>query len=414
MRLNKPQGEFIQNPKKNRAFVGGFGSGKTVVGCAGIMQHFGQFPKINAAYYAPTYKLVRDVFYPTVEEVAYWCGFDTDIKTGNAEVIISRGRSEYGVINCRTMDNPSNIVGFKSGHALIDELDILTEDKAKAAWRKIMARMRYKVDGLKNGVDVTTTPEGFKFTHDRFVKRASDNYALIQASTYDNEKNLPDDYIDNMREDYPPQLFEAYINGQFVNLTAGTIYKNYDREAHKSTETIKERETLYIGMDFNVTKMAATIYVKRDGGQEWHAVAELVDGYDTPEFVQIITDRWKSKGHHIVVYPDSSGKNRKSVGASETDISLLRKAGFELRYKSQNPMVKDRILAVNGAFHKNRLFVNYAKCPTVADNLQQQVYDKNGEPDKKSGKDHQNDATGYPIAYELAINKPVIKRVSML
>ena len=44
----------------------------------------------------------------------------------------------------------------------------------------------------------------------------------------------------------------------------------------------------------------------------------------------------------------------------------------------------------------------------VADNLEQQVYDKNGEPCKKSNKDHQNDATGYPIAYEFPINKPAI------
>jgi hypothetical protein len=32
---------------------------------------------------------------------------------------------------------------------------------------------------------------------------------------------------------------------------------------------------------------------------------------------------------------------------------------------------------------------------------------KNGEPDKKSGNDHQNDATTYPIAYEMPIVKPV-------
>jgi hypothetical protein len=43
----------------------------------------------------------------------------------------------------------------------------------------------------------------------------------------------------------------------------------------------------------------------------------------------------------------------------------------------------------------------------VADCLEQQAYDKNGEPDKKSGKDHQNDATGYPIAYEFPVHKPV-------
>ncbi len=404
--LNIPQANFIQSTAKFRAYVAGFGSGKTWVGCTGLVSHAARFPGIDAAYYAPTYKLVKGVFYPTIDEVAHTMGFDTRIKIGDAEVHLSRDGKHYGVVHCRTMDNPENIVGFKSGHALVDELDILPTDKAELAWRKILARMRYKVDGLKNGVDVTTTPEGFKFTHDRFVKRGGDNYQLIQASTYDNELNLPDDYIETLKEDYPPELIEAYLNGQFVNLTSGTVYKNYDREAHRSKETIREGEQLFVGMDFNVTKMAATIYVKRDGGKQWHAVDEIVDGYDTPEMVRILTERYQ--GHRITVYPDSSGKNRKSVGASTSDISLLSGV-FDVRARSTNPLVKDRVLAVNNAFDKSVLFVNDRKCPTTADNLEQQVYDKNGEPDKKNGKDHQNDATGYPIAYEFPINKPTLK-----
>ena len=404
--LNIPQGKFMMMDTKFRAYVAGFGSGKTWVGSTGLVCHHAKFPKVDSAYYAPTYKLVKGVFYPTIDEVAYNAGFDCRIKVSDHEVHLSRGSKHYGVIHCRTMDNPENIVGFKSGHALVDELDIMATEKAENAWRKILARMRYKVDGLKNGVDVTTTPEGFKFTHDRFVKRGGDEYGLIQASTYDNEANLPDDYIETLKEDYPPQLIEAYLNGQFVNLTSGTVYQNYDREAHRSREVIREGEPLFIGMDFNVTKMAATIYVKREGGRQWHAVDEVVDGYDTPEMIRILNDRYN--GHNITVYPDASGKNRKSVGASTSDIAMLE-GNFSVRAHRSNPMVRDRVLSVNSAFHKGALFINDRKCPTTADNLEQQVYDKNGEPDKKSGKDHQNDATGYPIAYEMPINKPAIE-----
>jgi hypothetical protein len=42
----------------------------------------------------------------------------------------------------------------------------------------------------------------------------------------------------------------------------------------------------------------------------------------------------------------------------------------------------------------------------MASNFEQQAYDKNGEPDKKSGFDHQNDASGYPIAYEFPVIRP--------
>ena len=110
--LNIPQAKFMQMPTKFRAYVAGFGSGKTWVGSTALCTHFAQFPNINAAYYAPTYKLVKSVFYPTIDEVAFGLGFDIKIKIGDSEVELYRNGTLYGVINCRTMDNPSNIVGF--------------------------------------------------------------------------------------------------------------------------------------------------------------------------------------------------------------------------------------------------------------------------------------------------------------
>ena len=141
------------------------------------------------------------------------------------------------------MEKPQTIVGFKIGHALIDELDVMPMVKAQRAWRKIIARMRYKQAGLLNGIDVATTPEGFKFTYEQFVKEASSSdakralYGMIQASTYDNEKNLPDDYISSLRESYPPQLIEAYLRGQFINLTSGAVYPDFSRKLNHTDET---------------------------------------------------------------------------------------------------------------------------------------------------------------------------------
>src|SRR6056297_112336 len=143
-------------------------------------------------------------------------------------------------------------------------------------------------------------------------------------------------------------------------------------------------------MDFNVQHMAATVYIQRPSG--WHAVAELKEVFDTPAMVKLIEEKWPE--HSIIIYPDASGKSRKSVGASESDISLLKKAGFKVRAHNSNPLVKDRIAAVNKQFQVKNFWVNVTKCPTVTECLEQQVYGPNGEPDKSSGNDHQNDATG--------------------
>ncbi|HCY85925.1 MAG TPA: terminase [Desulfobacteraceae bacterium] len=407
---NIPQAIFLSMPQKFRGFVGGFGSSKTFSGCMAMCQHFYEWPGINQGYFAPTFPHIRDIFYPTIDEVSHLMGLNVDIKEGNKEVHFYSGGAYRGTAICRSMDRPQYIVGFKIGHALADELDILTIEKARTAWRKIIARMRYKVSGLKNGVDVTTTPEGFKFVYQLFVKALAENpslrqnYGLIQASTYDNEENLPEDYIPSLVEAYPPELIAAYLEGQFVNLTSGTVYRAYDRNIHNSSETIQENEPLYIGMDFNVQHMAATIYVQR--GKQWHAVAELKDVFDTPEIISIIKERWQDKKHSITIYPDATGKNRKSNNASESDILLLKHAKFKIKAKASNPAVKDRVQATNKALHDGILFVNADECPTVATSLEQQAYDSNGEPDKSSGFDHQNDATTYPVAYEMPIKRP--------
>ena len=398
-------------PHKFRAFVAGFGSGKTYVGSMAMCAHAWQHPKINQGYFAPTYPQIRDIFYPTIEEVAYNMGLNVEIRESNKEVHFYSGKQYRCTTICRSMERPQTIIGFKIGHALVDEFDVLEEEKAIHAWRKIMARMRYNDPAVKNGIDVTTTPEGFRATHKMFVAEVQknpikgNNYGLIQASTYENAANLPEDYIPSLIEAYPSQLIDAYLNGKFCNLTTGTVYRSYNREKHRSRETIHPNETLFIGQDFNVGKMASTIYVQRNNG--WHAVAELKDLFDTPDVIKVIKERWQDNGHRIVIYPDASGKSRKSNNASISDIALFEQAKFEVRVKSTNPAVKDRILSVNKQFERGALWINEEACPMVASCLEQQAYDDNGEP-QKNGKDHQNDATGYPIVFEFPVVKPII------
>jgi len=410
---NNPQGRFLPMPQKFRAFVGGFGSSKTYTGCMASSMHYLEHPKINQGFFAPTYSHIRDIFYPTIEEVAFKFGLSVEIKQGFHEVSFFTGRQYRGTTICRSMDKPANIIGFKIGHALIDEFDTLPINKAADAWKKIIARMRYKVDGVKNGVDVTTTPEGFRFCHKIFVQDPQEkpellkNYGLVQASTYENEANLPDDYIPSLIEAYPDELIEAYIEGQFTNLTTGTVYRGYDRKRCNSNEQIKEKEPLFIGQDFNVQAVASAIFVQRKDG--YHAVAELKDIFDTPELVDVLTERYGKKGHRIIIYPDASGSSRKTVDASKSDLSLLRQAHFVVRNNPRNPAVRDRILATNKAFAQSKIWVNAQECPTIARCLEQQAYDANGSPDKATGFDHMNDAFSYFVAFECPIVRPMAR-----
>lgn len=407
----EPQGAFLGMHCKFPAFVAGFGTGKSEVMCnSALLDSMEGGSDSIIAMYEPTYDLVRLILAPRMEEKLTDWG--VRYRYNKSDNIIYTSSGQFGDFVLRTLDNPARIVGYESFRAKIDELDTLNMEHAEHAWNKVIARNRqlprtYKPITPKpaNTVSVFTTPEGFRFVHDRWVVKKNPGYEMIQASTLSNPF-LPEDYVQSLRDTYPGQLIDAYINGEFVNLTAGTVYYAYDRRKNSSRETIKPGETLYIGQDFNVGRMASTVYVQR--GKVWHAVAELVDMFDTPDVVRAITERWKSKGHYIVMYPDASGKNRKSNNASTSDIAQLQQAGFEVRAKSTNPPVKDRVSAMNKALESGMVMINEQACPVTARCLEQQAYDKNGEPDKSGGVDHQNDGTTYPIAYEMPIRKPVI------
>jgi len=423
--VNQPQGELLTLDRPFRGYVGGFGSGKTYVGCIGLCAAAHKTPGIPQGYFAPTYPQIRDIFFPTIEEVGERMGFEVLVQPGNNEVqLLERGRLKSLII-CRSMERAERIVGFKIGRALVDEIDILPMVKAQLAWRKIIARMRWKgPDGFKSQIDVTTTPEGFKFMYDQFVKKVRDKpslgrfYGVVQASTYANEANLPDGYIEQLFETYPQELISAYLNGQFTNLTSGTVYSHYNRVENRCSDKVESAEPVHIGMDFNVGKMSAIVHVVRDG--EPRAVAEAMKIRDTPAMIEELKSRyWKfnaargewERTRAITVYPDASGGNTSTKGASTSDIGLLKQAGFIVSAPAANPPVKDRVLAMNMAFCDNRQHrkykVNDDLCPTYAEGLEQQAYDDGGAPDKKSGFDHGNDAGGYFIHRRFPIIKPV-------
>ncbi|MEE7442680.1 terminase large subunit domain-containing protein [Methylobacterium oryzae] len=412
--LNVPQARYIKLPKKFKLFVGGYGSGKTWVVSADHCAHHWEWPKVPSGYFAPTYGHIRDIFFPTIDEVAFDWGLTTKIHETNKEVHLFSGRKSRGTIICRSMEKPQDIVGFKIGKAGIDEIDVMKMQKAELAWRKIIARMRFNIEGLPNGVGVGTTPEGFKFAYNQFVKQLQDKpqlealYGLVRASTFDNELNLPADYIPSLMASYPPQLIAAYLNGQFVNLAAGSVYPDFDRVLNHTDAEMEDGEPLHIGMDFNVLNMTAEVNVIRKGVP--YTVDELVKVRDTPTMAKLIADRYQNRA--ITIYPDASGGNTSTKNFAESDITILKRAGFSINVNPSNPSVKDRVNSVNAmilnAKGERRWKINTKRCPHLTEALEQQAYDVNGEPDKTTGHDHPVDAQGY------FINKiwPIVRRTA--
>jgi hypothetical protein len=406
LQMTEPQAKFFQMNDKFPLFCGGFGVGKTetLANCA--MRDALHSSDALVALYEPTYDLVRLILAPRMEEKLSDLGLR--YKYNKQENIIYVSSPGCGDFVMRTLENPARIVGYESYRAHVDEIDTLKKDLAQAAWQKIIARNRQKPKGIVNPfnrVSAYTTPEGFAFAHATWVKDPKPGYAIVQAATMSNPF-LPDDYVDTLRASYPPQLIEAYLNGSFVNMTSGAVYPDFDRRLNHTDAELEPDDLIHAGVDFNVNHMASPINVIRNGLP--YAVDEMVDVRDTPTLVRMLKDRYPSRS--IIVYPDASGHNTSSKNASESDLSILKQAGFTVRVDSTNPAIKDRVNAMNAMIANDkgerRFKVNTHRCPKLTEALEEQAYDKHGMPDKSTGKDHVVDAQGYFIVK----NWPIVKR----
>jgi phage terminase large subunit len=359
-------------------------SGKSFGGTLKIVLKKLKYPGIDVAYYLPTYGLIKDIAFPNISELLTLQNIPFTLNKSDKEFI-----TPFGKIIMRSMDCPELIVGFEVGYSIIDEADVISVSKMNESFKNIVARNRKKLpNGDKNCLDFVSTPEGFGFLYNFFVKNPSPEKLIIKASSLSNPF-LPKDYIDTLRLSYTEAQLSAYINGEFVNLTSASVY-NFDRTSHDTDTVQLPNEMLFVGLDFNVTNMNAVINVKRNG--KLYAVGEIAEAYNTQQIAEFLLENYPN--HKIIINPDASGNQRSSSGAS--DFAILRQFGFDVVSPKKNPPVSERVNAVNLALQDGTFFVNTKRCPKLTESLENQAY-KNGVPDKSSGYDHITEAQGYCI-----------------
>lgn len=414
--FTKPQAQYHAANEKYVACVAGFGSGKTETVVKRILSTQEKYPSIDSGYFAPTYPLIRDIFYPKISSILTEAGIRFHINKSE-HVVHVQG---MGKIVCRSLDNPDTLIGFEIGDAHLDEYDILPTEKALLALRKIGGRCRMKFpDGKTNQRLIATTPEGFKATYKLFKKNPLPNSRLIQMSTYSNAHNLPSDYIQGLLDEYPEELIKAYLMGKFVNLVSGAVYPYFERGRHHTDSVVMSGEPLHIGMDFNVNKMSAIIYrpprfeiVNGKPKLKLEIVAEHIGYRDTPAIIEALAEIYPD--HRKVVYPDAAGTGRNTTGATVTDHKLLKQAGYIVKALNANPLIKERVQSVNRLWEKDNLYINTKTCPETTEAVEQQTYDKNGLPDKSNDLDHPLDAMGYRICRDWLISRPSIDYTKMV
>ena len=377
--------------------VSGFGAGKSFAVARKAVLLSMANPGCDSIVCEPNHPLLTQILIPELKTALDFFEVPYEFKSSES-IFYCQIEGKVTRIICKSMESYERLIGINASHVILDEFDTAKPEVAYQAYIKLLGRIR--VGNIRQMV-IVSTPEGFRAMYRIFVEEAGEGKKLLKAKTTDNY-HLPADYIDTMRSQYPAELIEAYLNGEFTNLTSGVVYTQFDRTLNDTSMEDDGRSDIHIGIDFNVGAMSGVACIIKD--QKCYAVREFIGLFDTPELVDTLERAYS--GRKVICYPDAAGAARKSVDGDSSDIKLLKQAGFTIRVDSKNPPIMNRVNSTNTLFNNaigtRRLFVNTNDCVELTKALEQQSYDKNTNlPDKKNGHDNNGiDALSY-LVYKL-------------
>ena len=380
-------------------YIGGFGSGKSWALAAKLIFLGLENPGQVLMACEPTFPMIRTVLIPALDAaLEQWEIPFTFRASPQPEYSVALPTGTIKVL-CQSAENYQRIRGQNIAAAVWDECDTSPTETAQKAGEMLLARMR---TGLVNQLAVASTPEGFRWAYRTFVEQDGPDKRLIKVKTKDNP-NLPPEFIPSLERNYPPQLIAAYLEGEFVNLANCALYPDFDRSLHYTDAEPGDNETIFVGIDINVGNSVTQHCLRR--GNEFHFFAEAVYR-DTQQIAEGLKELYPEhfKRGQLTLIPDAASKQRSTAAAQESDIGILRKAGHHVIQQQSNPLVQDRINAVNFCISQGRLKVGNG-CKHLIRTLEQHAFDDKGKPEKggvgMEDLSHAGDAMGYAV-YRLA------------
>lgn len=331
--------------------------------------------------------------------------FEQNLQMTNSEYRYDKAKNIMCVGNVEIIlvptEEPSNIYGYSTCLALVDELDELDTQIAMEAVKSINDRVRQQIEGFRSPfVAFATTSQGLKGMYQTVMhfNKSGIGYILMRARTRDNIF-LPKDYVKNLYSIYNEKERKCLLEGVFISIDSGLIFPDYHPDVNKLDNDLYDyaRDNslpIYIGQDFNGFGNNAVAFVIING-----AIIAIKD-YEFPDIRRAPeVFRYDFPTSDILWIPDMTYKEHFVEFKKE-----LRAFNIKIAYRSCNPLVGDRNFACNKLFVAQHLFI----CPMCkgleTTLLTWQKDPKTGQPSKggKGAPDHKGDCMGYVVHYLLS------------
>jgi len=259
-----------------------------------------------------------------------------------------------------------------------------------------------------------STPMGHDYYWELSTNEEKDSRWKTILAPYQQIPHLDKDEIERSRATMDPVTFAREYECSFEG-SSNKIFYNFNRKVNID-KNIPDfnfdkdvKETVHVGMDFNVRINATIFFAMR--GKQVHVINELKGAPNTEECVRYIKGIYPEA--KLIAYPDPTGRASKtsaSVGAS--DFTIIEKAGISTLAHKGSPSVKDSVAAVNAmllnANGESNLLI-HPRCINLIKDLEsaswldtpeKAIVDKRGEKDP-----HFADALKYPIEYLFPIRR---------
>ena len=396
MPLSKPQQTVFDDQRRFRTLVAGRRFGKSHLLMQELAYH-ARMPDQRAWAVYPSYRQGKQILWKPLKKRLISLNWVKSINETDLTIVL-RNDSEVSI---RSSDNYDSMRGVGLNFVALDEA---ADMELSEVWNEVLRPTLSDTGGRALFVG---TPKGLNYLKDLYDMAAidPDNWASYQYSTLAGG-NVPAAEVEAARRDLDDRTFRQEYLASFETY-AGLIYYAWGDANIQTVEPPADRETIMIGMDFNIAPISGVVAVRR--GEYLHVVDEIViTGANTYDFCTEVRRRYPT--HKIEVYPDASGAQRRT-SSTTTDHAILANAGFTVRVGRSNPAVLDRIAAVNSRLCSStgtRFVLVNNKCRNLIKGLTSQTYLEGSRvPDKTSGLDHSNDALGYLVSWHWPIRREV-------
>lgn len=304
------QKDFVSNPERGSAYIGGLGSGKTFAGIARGLK-FSQQPMPDGTFHGPrgciaaiNYPVLEDVVLPQFFEMMDGSGL---WKTGKQETSwLSSKKKARLIAGCRcadrqkckheatilfrSLDRPNWMRGLELTWYFIDEGRHITG----AAWKVLWGRLRQT--GYEKAGWVCSTPNGFDWMWEKFHPDSplvTEDAVWFGASTYENADHLPDEYIDELFKEYEGAFLRQEVFGEFIGVTEGAVFFNF--APHRCIVELPYDPNLELDSmwDFGMGDLGVVSFAQIDwrqkelpsGDKEYVPVGRLVGSIEAKDWV---------------------------------------------------------------------------------------------------------------------------------